>query len=580
MKLIQFSFTCSRPVPFYAQLCNDYLANQQVEITIAYDKNRYLIEAVGTQPQLEALADQISKDFLLSIWLIDSSIKEIRHREGRIVPLITPAHNLPFCSYCEPALGDNQSELFGEVDITCSHCHGEKLVDPSITSQQIQQWAETVMNTGHVSFSLPLANNQQHEFHLSRGPIVVAHQQRQQVIVCNPNNVPMHFLVPSLHVLALSSLEKPRVTVRSKQHHAQLDQPLYDLCFSYNRVLTILTEILRVRGIDYLHIETNHQQPLIARINKGWSQVCSDPVINPLAPFKAVEPLHDQACINGLNAYWSKRRIHFDYQPHHSNDAPAQTIPICALHGGMLESGVGRHSAAIYFGRYAAGELVSQDRFTRTETFLTMPTLPHSGSEMIATLAAGEQAEVLAKFKYQIPVSYNALNKLILNECNNQLSGLFALAATILGLSKTGHDSVQYLNDALIAKSLHNADNQGHRVDFPLDMVDNKRTIDWAKMVGSLMSFCLVVDEVNYDKLAFGVMDSLADYIANWIERMDETGGIKAVTLAGSDFANEVLADRVCLRVGKNFPIVVNRKLELDGSNLSAGALFLKMRRR
>lgn len=580
MKLIQFSFTCSRPVPFYAQLCNDYLANQQVEITIAYDKNRYLIEAVGTQPQLEALADQISKDFLLSIWLIDSSIKEIRHREGRIVPLITTAHNLPFCSYCEPTLGDNQSELFGEVDITCSHCHGEKLVDPSITREKIQQWAETVMNTGHVSFSLPLANNQQHDFHLSRGPIAAAHQQRQQVIICNPNNVPMHFIVPSLHVLALSSLEKPRVAVRAKRHHAQLDQPMYDLCFSYNRVLTILTEILRVRGIDYLHIETNHQQPLIARINKGWSQICSDPVINPLAPFKAVEPLHDQACINGLNAYWSKRRIHFDYQPNHTNDAPAHTLPICALHGGMLESGVGRHSAVIYFGRYAAGEIVSQDRFTRTDTFLTMPTLPQSGSEIIAILAAGEQAEVLAKFKYQIPVSYNALNKLVLNECNNQLSGLFALVAAILGLSQSGHDSVQFLNDALIAKSLQNADNQGHRVDFPLDMVDNKRTIDWAKMLGSLMSFCLVVDEVNYDKLAFGVMDSLADYIANWIERMDETTGIKAVTLAGSDFANEVLADRICLRVGKNFPIVTNRKLELDGSNLSAGALFLKMRRR
>lgn len=580
MKLIQFSFTCSRPVPFYAQLCNDYLANQQVEITIDYNKNRYLIEAVGTQSQLEALADQIAKDFLLSIWLIDSSIKEIRHREGRIVPLITASHHLPFCSYCEPAFGDNQSELFGEVAITCSHCHGETSVDATINYQQIKQWAETVINTGHVSFSLPLANNQQHEFHLSRGAITAAQHQRQQIIICNPNNVPMHFIVPSLHVLALSSLEKPRVIVRAKHHHSQLDQPLYDLCFSYNRVLTVLTEILRVRGIDYLHIETNHQQPLIARINKGWSQISSDPVINPIAPFKSVEPLHDRACVNGINAYWSKRRIQFDYQANHSDDAPAHALPICALHAGMLESGVGRHSAAIYFGRYAAGEIVSQDKFTRTDTFLVMPTLPHSGSEMIAVLAASEQAEVLAKFKHQIPVSYNALNKLILNQCNDKLSGLFALAATILGLSKSGHDSVQYLNDALIAKSLQNENNQGHRVDFSLDMVDSQRTIDWAKMVGSLMSFCLVVDEVDYDKLAFGIMDSLADYIANWIERMDETSGIKAVTLAGSDFANEVLADRVCLRVGKNYPIVVNRKLELDGSNLSAGALFLKMRRR
>ncbi len=67
------------------------------------------------------------------------------------------------------------------------------------------------------------------------------------------------------------------------------------------------------------------------------------------------------------------------------------------------------------------------------------------------------------------------------------------------------------------------------------------------------MSFRLVVDESELDKLAFGIMDSLADYIANWIERIDETTGVKAVVLAGSDFANEVLTERLSLRVGKNF---------------------------
>ncbi|WP_305812609.1 Kae1-like domain-containing protein [Photobacterium leiognathi] len=141
-------------------------------------------------------------------------------------------------------------------------------------------------------------------------------------------------------------------------------------------------------------------------------------------------------------------------------------------------------------------------------------------------------------------------------------------------------NSIQYLNDALIAKALQNSGQKGHRVDYSLDMIDGKRTIEWAKTLGSLMSFRLVVDESELDKLAFGIMDSLADYIANWIERIDETTGVKAVVLAGSDFANEVLTERLSLRVGKNFNITVNRQLELDSSNLSAGALYLKMRRR
>ncbi|WP_305813952.1 Kae1-like domain-containing protein [Photobacterium leiognathi] len=175
------------------------------------------------------------------------------------------------------------------------------------------------------------------------------------------------------------------------------------------------------------------------------------------------------------------------------------------------------------------------------------------------------------------------LSNIDISQCYNQLTGLFAVAATILGLSTSSTNSIQYLNDALINKALQNSGQKGHRVDYSLDMVDGKRTIEWrkkAKTLGSLMSFRLVVDESELDKLAFGIMDSLADYIANWIERIDETTGVKAVVLAGSDFANEVLTERLSLRVGKNFPITVNRQLELDGSNLSAGALYLKMRRR
>lgn len=580
MKLVQFSFKCSRQVPFYAQLCNDYLANEPYEITIGFVKNRYLIEAVGEQVQLEALAEKIAHDFLLSIWLVESKVEEIIHREGSVVPLVNTQHHLPFCQHCEPLLGDNQSPRFGELALPCACCHGEQRLHQAVSISQLKVWANDILTTGNVLFTLTTEQGKHQVFQLSTTPVLTSSQERPQILICNPNNVPLHFFTPSEHVLALSSLEKPRVTVQPRTQHRQLQAPLYDLCFSYNRVLTVLTEILRQQGVDFVFIDTSHWQPLITWIEKGWSQVDSDPELDLPVSIKALEPLHDQACINSLNAYWHKRRIHFDYKPNHPNDVPSHALPICALHGGNIESGNGRNTAVIYFGRYAAGEIVCQDKFTRTDSFLVLPSLPQTGPEIIRLMATGEQAAILAKFKESLPYSYQALSQINLADSHNQLSGLFAVAATILGLSTSSTNSIQYLNDALIAKALQNSGQKGHRVDYSLDMVDGKRTIEWAKTLGSLMSFCLVVDESELDKLAFGIMDSLADYIANWLERIDETTGLNAVVLAGSDFANEVLTERLSLRVGKNFTITVNRQLELDGSNLSAGALYLKMRRR
>lgn len=43
MKLIQFEFICSRPEPFYAALCNHFLATEHLEISISGKNNRYHI---------------------------------------------------------------------------------------------------------------------------------------------------------------------------------------------------------------------------------------------------------------------------------------------------------------------------------------------------------------------------------------------------------------------------------------------------------------------------------------------------------------------------------------------------------
>ncbi|GAL06265.1 protein hydE [Photobacterium aphoticum] len=95
------------------------------------------------------------------------------------------------------------------------------------------------------------------------------------------------------------------------------------------------------------------------------------------------------------------------------------------------------------------------------------------------------------------------------------------------------------------------------------------------------MAFRLATDgdDALVPKLAFGIMDSLADHLATWIEHLDGKHGIEQVVLAGNEMANECLAQRLAVRVGKNFPLFANRRLALDSSNLSVGALLLKQRR-
>ncbi|NVP02250.1 hypothetical protein HWA77_18715, partial [Photobacterium damselae subsp. damselae] len=158
-----------------------------------------------------------------------------------------------------------------------------------------------------------------------------------------------------------------------------------------------------------------------------------------------------------------------------------------------------------------------------------------------------------------------------------KLSGIFAIAATVLGLDG---QNVSELNDRLQAQAMSYPNYRGEQIDFDIDPDAEGRSIDWKKMVGSLMSYRLITEEHDIPQLAFGIYDSLADKLSNWIEHLDQQVGVKSVVLAGKGFTNEVFAWRTTLRIGKNYPININRKLDLEGANISAGSLYLKVRRK
>lgn len=569
MKLIKFDFTCAKQVPFYAHLCNEYLKKDSLNISVGEQDNGYFIEAEGEQPELEKLADEIAADFLLSIWLTDSKVALVEKRQGKASPIKTAALEQAFCSKCFPLFADNQSSQFGQLDLACNCCNGQNTVAETaqkLSLNDLKALVETLQQDGEVTFNgIKLSLN-----------ATAGDNERNKVLVCNPNTLNAHFVVKDHQVLALSSIEKPLITARPIHEHTQLDAPLYDICFAYDRVTAVLAEILRQKGVDWVYYTAVAPRPRIAWIENGWSEIHT-PIAESVEFSTKQEPLHDDAVFAGLEAKWKKGKITFT-QANTSSNLARSTAATCALHAANLEQNIVKNSAVLYLSKKFPGQIVTINSKKETELFFALPELPSTGYDIYHQLEQSPQRNVLEKFKTKYPEDYTRLLDLKLEGPTDNLQSLWAIAGLLLGLPAKALTK-NALADALLASAQSHKGANAPRIDYPLTKGEAHRSLNWCKTLGTVMSFRLA-DDSDPAKIAFGMQDSLADFISNWIEHVDQNVGIKTVYLAGSEFTNEILARRISLRLGKNFGLEINRELAIDGNNLSTGALYLKQRRR
>ncbi|WP_350978520.1 NiFe hydrogenase [Shewanella sp. AC34-MNA-CIBAN-0136] len=676
MHNIRFDFVCQRHVPLYEHLCNQYLERNEFNISIGAEsepqtsKIRYFIEAFATQAQLEALADEIASDFLLSVWLLDTHIQRIEQHSGQRKPFkIKPLYSglpLYFCQHCQPQFGDNQHSSFGDINLQCHHCMGhEKLSrdEKSLTQADITAMANRLLS--HKSLPLPIlgitlwltppaaifsstiqsstilpstisqnADDQRINSSQTNAPITAItttiKYQRPRILVCNPNSLNSHFIVNDSQVLALSSIEKPLLRVRPSSDHPSLLAPLYEIQFAENRLLVILTEVLRQKGINWLHVTHDIDQhtsqeallnkPLrLASVNQQWLPITT--LGNDTIPLPTnVTCLHDehhyQDDLHTFTVQSSTTDINWRVSDNGAKSSNSQsasplavpavlassladdsstitndiTTSLCALNAAVLRCDPNKnhhkaqfvkHAAVLYFSQQNTCQIVTLDSQSKPELFFQLPTLPTTGYEICHSLSESPQKSLLDKFKQLFPAEYNQLLDLHIQANDGALSQLMAVATLIIGaypVETAQRVTVTELADKFIALAMAHHGNNAPRIDFPLTKGAAHRSLNWCKTLGSLMSFKLA-GETNLAKLAFAFHDSFADYLSHWVEHLDQNIGVKQLVIAGSEFANPVLTDRVQLRIGKNFPLLVNPLLDLDGVNIAIGGLYLKQRR-
>ncbi|MCL1104560.1 NiFe hydrogenase [Shewanella algicola] len=614
---IRFNFVCQRPVPLYTHLCNQYLHLDKLNISIGREQNAdtgaicYFIEACAPQAELEELADNIAEDFLLSVWLQHTEIKRIDTKTGSTNAFVVKHHKglpLSFCQHCQPQFGDNQHPFFGDINLPCEHCKGHYKLSrelKSLTKADIGAMANSLLASKELV--LPMLGLQ---LSLSSSKASLTDYQQPRVLICNPNSLNSQFCVSDSQILALSSIEKPLLRVRPCSDHPNLHAPLYDIQFAENRLLVILCETLRQKGIHWVYVNqvdtvNPHMTPplRLAGVAQYWiptSELQSGKIALP----SNLTCLHDEyhyqtdqhkflAKSTADQLQWQVVKLH---EPQTLCAAPDNATHInyslCALSAGLLRHNEHEHhnktqyvknAAVLYFSRHHASQIVTVDSQSDAELFFQLPTLPNSGYEVCHSLLDSPQKNLLDKFKQLHPAEYNQLLDLHFSDKDSALTQLMAVAAAIIGAGQiNSHQgkpvSVAELADRFIALAMSYQDNNAPRIDFPLTKGMAHRSLNWCRTLGSLMSFKLAGD-VNLAKLAFAFHDSFADYLSNWIEHVDQNVGIKQLVVAGSDFANPVLAERVHLRIGKNYPLQLNPLLDLDGVNIAIGGLYLKQRR-
>ncbi|SDI60479.1 hypothetical protein SAMN04488540_102202 [Ferrimonas sediminum] len=559
MKL-KFNFHCDRPVPYYAHRCNQLLSHPQV-IATGLEDNVYFFEAEGDQAQLSALAEQVGQEWAMSCWLTHSDLHAVETLSGHQHALAHGPVSNPYCSHCR----DHQD--------ACSQCGSAAVpaMDDATLSLAIDallQDGQCTLETGNGlrRFSLP-----------SQAPETV-----NQLLFCQPQALNEALHISNQGVKLLSSLEKPMLQLLPKPAFAEanrLASKLHLCHLADDRVTLKLGQRLAQQGIEVVAVEPlDHQPRLVLTFIEDKPVALSHRQL-PSLLLDGSEPLWDDAAIAGFTSQVNEQRLSV------STGANVQSIndrwaAACALHSAQLQAPKEHTIAVLYLSRNRPSGLLYQDDNGDYQWLVKLAEQSIAPVQILDTIAQCPDSgdKLVARFKERYPEHAQALASLSPQPASGNLSQLYAQAAWLLNLADAS-DSAEVAAQKFTALALGHDGKNSPRIDFKLQRQDEVLTLQSQKALQACLSYRMA-DENSAQGVCYGLIDSFADFVANWVEQLDADIGIDQLALAGDEFESPVLLDRVYRRLGNNFNLLLPQQADFDGSNLALGGVFLKRRNR
>ncbi|GLS82812.1 hypothetical protein [Paraferrimonas haliotis] len=560
MKL-KFSFVSDRPIGIYARLCNQFAVHPLV-FGFGFDDNGYFLEAEGDEQALSDLAELIGSAFPLSCFVKGSHIEAIEAFSGSATELEVDSLALPYCRHCVE-----------QASLACKHCGSAAEVE-----QDIDALAQTFIEQGSVSYQS--ANGAVTWSHLSNDAL-----QGSGLLFCDAKALNESLHISNDGIKTLGSIEKPALLLSVREAFANqhnIEHRRYPVQLAADKIGYALSKALYKTGVTAVAISQARPAMLLSQF--GERPVVLRPQRMP-APLAAFEPVNAKATYSGVQACYVEGKIHFsaataEQDLRTDTQALAPWGAACTLEAIRQLDRFQRRSAVLYLSRqHYSGLLYKDDQ----GQYPWLVQLPHTGLDGGAQLSVAEAIaqldhnapKLVANFSKRYPERATVLERDFHGIC--QFSQALAQASYLVGIA-TPSDSEELAAQKMISAVEQYQGKVSQRIDFKVNKLEQQGSaylqVDYRAAFRALMSYTLA-DESQQVALGYGFIDSFCDFVCNWVEQLDMDIGLDEVIIAGDEFDNNVLLERLRLRLGKNTKLRLPEPLDFDELSIAMGALYV-----
>jgi len=602
---IAFKFKYTHNNGLFTRLLERIAQRSTLSIFLYNKGTEYRVEAKGEQPELEALADEISALVPRSLFLSEYAIEEVTDAYADGSALLrqdySTYYQVPYCPECQEKVIETFDPFcdckvcgFSDLALDMEDLRTYTGVNAESNEQFFVLLANQLLEKGEIS--LPTYNGIR-RFSL----LTSAGYADEGILFSDPTDISEKFLITQGELDALMTVEKPTVRLKAKfkfRMEHELDEPFYPVFFADDKITLALSTALKEKSVEAIFCD----QVTTLRVSSALEQQLIISVGRDLLPWHFDLALKNPAfCEYGrFQAYGDIKGLLLDYAISQDTGSYITYIPNdtkkykdiqnsisfepahAALRSIVLEKGLeGKALCGVHLSRNHASHIFSfSKKIGYTPMVLINDADLHNKNilqpkEMLEAIASMDEGgmRLVGNFKEQFPELYVKAEALTFDTQRDisPMTRLWALAAVFIGLYE-GDDPLKAC-EMLESTAIEFGGKSGPRIDYKVMSTDEGYQLDMRLAIRSAMSFKLAgLDDYL---LSFGFIDSLADFIAQQAEDSDANIGIEGVTLSGSLFENRQLFMRTYNALSTNYTIYRNERLSIDDANVAVGALTL-----
>ncbi|GAD89614.1 hypothetical protein VHA01S_024_00080 [Vibrio halioticoli NBRC 102217] len=570
--IIRFSFFTTKAIALYAKQCNALLQRNLVH-SVYRDKRGYHLEAVGEQEHITELASVIGESFPLSCWLTGTDIVAVDEFKGSQAPLKIPSSSKArhYCEHCKD-----------ELTQPCEICDAQAITELVINKRHVSLSSKCdaqLENELRPEIDLFIENGQMHIEHdditQAWSRLNAIRLQDERLVFANIAHLQQACVVNERDLQLLLSLEKPSLRLAIKPEFIQqYNLPLasYVVSLPTSKCDYVLAQACAKQGVFAFALQCGDQAAQLLKFGQQVLLHANAPEPQPLISHPAVQT---SITALGLSASWEKGKL-FIKRDHNSLPLPRPWLSAAyALENIRQRDRFSKKCAVLFLDNQQPSGLLQRASDTSSNRYQWLFEVPRPAQGLSLTQLLNDITGNDPSSQLLVDDFISSNPELIKNApvTNASLSDMLGLLAMILGLTDSQSTLQQGCNRA-IAHVMSHRFATFPRIQFELASEGDALSIDWSKAFQSVLSYRAAMSDDNTVIIA-GFLDSLADYLCQWIEKLDQHIGFEKVTLAGNEFDNPIFTEMLRLRLSKNVALVHENDSDLKEMNLVFGAMYV-----